>query len=205
METPTPRPAMPSIAIVTDNTLAAVGLTALIHTMMPHAEVRAYGSPVQLAADKPGRFAHYFVAVTAFMADAAFFRAEPHKTIVLVHGNDTGQLPAELHTLNVCQPEPQLVRDLLRLEQTGHGPHRAHAADVRPATGEAHPLTPREREVLTLIASGLLNKEIAARLNVGLTTVISHRKNLTEKLGIKNVSALTIYAVMHGLLKAEDI
>ena len=205
MENATPHPAMPSIAIVTDNTLAAVGLTALIHTMMPRAEVRTYASTAALTSDGPGRFAHYFVAVTAFMEDAAFFRAAPHKTIVLVHGKDTGQLPAELHTLNVCQPEPQLVRDLLRLEQTGHGPHKTHAADVRPATGEANPLTHREREVLTLIASGLLNKEIAARLNVGLTTVISHRKNLTEKLGIKNVSALTIYAVMHGLLKAEDI
>ena len=66
-------------------------------------------------------------------------------------------------------------------------------------------ITPREREVLCLIVAGLINKEIAARLGVSLTTVISHRKNLTEKLGTRSVSALTIYAVMHGLVKAEDI
>ena len=65
MENATPHPAMPSIAIVTDNTLAAVGLTALIHTMMPRAEVRTYASAAALTSDGPGRFAHYFVAVTA--------------------------------------------------------------------------------------------------------------------------------------------
>ena len=38
-----------------------------------------------------------------------------------------------------------------------------------------------------------------------LTTIISHRKNLMEKLGIKSVSGLTIYAVTNGIIRAEDI
>jgi DNA-binding NarL/FixJ family response regulator len=59
--------------------------------------------------------------------------------------------------------------------------------------------------VLSLIAQGLLNKEIADKLNIGLTTVISHRKNITEKLGIKSVSALTIYSVMHGYVDLNKI
>ena len=41
-----------------------------------------------------------------------------------------------------------------------------------------------------------INKEIADKLNISLTTVISHRKNITEKLGIKSVSGLTIYAAV---------
>ena len=48
-------------------------------------------------------------------------------------------------------------------------------------------------------------KEIADKLNISLTTVISHRKNITEKLGIKSVAGLTIYAVMHGYVEADRI
>ena len=60
-------------------------------------------------------------------------------------------------------------------------------------------------EVLVLITKGLINKEIADKLNISLTTVITHRKNITEKLGIKSVSGLTIYAVMNGYIEADRI
>ena len=62
-----------------------------------------------------------------------------------------------------------------------------------------------EIEVLVLITKGLINKEIADKLNISLTTVITHRKNITEKLGIKSVSGLTIYAVMNGYIEADRI
>jgi len=61
------------------------------------------------------------------------------------------------------------------------------------------PLTKRETEVLRLLTQGLLNKEIADKLGISLHTVISHRKNIISKLGIKTVSGLTIYAMMHGI------
>lgn len=198
------RPA-PSIAVVTSNTLEAVGLASLIHTMMPQADIQSFVHTADLAAADAGRFAHYFISAEALMEDAALFDGRHHRTFVLIHGEETGQLPADFHTLNICQPEAQLVRGLLRLEQMGHGPHRPHADAILAATSRHQQLTPREREVLCLIVAGLINKEIAARLGVSLTTVISHRKNLTEKLGTRSVSALTIYAVMHGLVKAEDI
>lgn len=61
-------------------------------------------------------------------------------------------------------------------------------------------LTSREIEVLTLVAQGLLNKEIADSLNISLHTVISHRKNIAAKLGIKTVAGFTMYAAMNGLI-----
>ena len=63
----------------------------------------------------------------------------------------------------------------------------------------------REIEVLSLVARGFINKEIADKLNISLATVITHRKNITEKLGIKSVSGLTIYAVMRGYVEADSI
>ena len=74
-----------------------------------------------------------------------------------------------------------------------------------PQALQAKVLSDREIEVLALIAQGFINKEIADQLNIGLTTVITHRKNITEKLGMKSVSALTIYAVMHGYVDINMI
>ena len=66
-------------------------------------------------------------------------------------------------------------------------------------------LTSREIEVLKLVAKGLLNKQIADKLSISLHTVISHRKNITRKLGIKTVPGLTLYALMNGLISSNDI
>jgi DNA-binding NarL/FixJ family response regulator len=66
-------------------------------------------------------------------------------------------------------------------------------------------LSDREIEVMSLIVQGYINKEIADKLNIGLATVITHRKNIMDKLGMKSVSALTIYAVMHGYVDINKI
>ena len=58
---------------------------------------------------------------------------------------------------------------------------------------------------MQLIVLGHINKEIADRLCIGLSTVITHRKNIMEKLHIRSVSALTIYAVTHGYVNIDDI
>jgi Response regulator containing a CheY-like receiver domain and an HTH DNA-binding domain len=64
-------------------------------------------------------------------------------------------------------------------------------------------LTPREIEVLKLIVAGKLNKEIADDLDISFQTVLSHRKNITSKLGIKTVSGLTFYAIINGIVEVE--
>ena len=66
-------------------------------------------------------------------------------------------------------------------------------------------LTQREIDVLRLVVAGLLNKQIAQRLDVALTTVISHRRNLVRKLGIRSVAGLTIYAGTKGYVDAEQL
>jgi two-component system nitrate/nitrite response regulator NarL len=67
----------------------------------------------------------------------------------------------------------------------------------RPAAETAH-LTNREREVLTQIAEGLSNKEIAARLGVGVRTVETHRERIMRKLDIHHVAGLTKFAIARG-------
>jgi two-component system nitrate/nitrite response regulator NarL len=65
-------------------------------------------------------------------------------------------------------------------------------------------LTNREREVLILIADGLSNKEIAARLNVGVRTVETHRERIMRKLNIHSVAGLTRFAIAKGLISLRD-
>jgi DNA-binding NarL/FixJ family response regulator len=63
-------------------------------------------------------------------------------------------------------------------------------------------LTPREIEVLRLVAEGLSTKEIAAHLNISFKTVVSHRTHLLEKLGIHESATLVRLAVRAGLVAA---
>lgn len=66
-------------------------------------------------------------------------------------------------------------------------------------------LTDREKDVLQKVALGKTNKEVANELFISTHTVISHRKNITRKLGIKTVSGLTVYAILNQLIKLDDI
>jgi DNA-binding NarL/FixJ family response regulator len=61
-------------------------------------------------------------------------------------------------------------------------------------------LTEREKEVLILLTQGLANKEIADKLHISVHTVISHRKNISERTGIKSLSGLTIYAISKNII-----
>ena len=66
-------------------------------------------------------------------------------------------------------------------------------------------LTRREIEVLQLLTKGYSNKEIADQLFVSTHTVISHRKNISEKTGIKSASGLTMYAILKKIIDVGDI
>ena len=63
-------------------------------------------------------------------------------------------------------------------------------------------LSPREREVLRLIAEGLAAKEIATQLSISTKTVEAHRTSLMRKLGVRKATELVRYAVRHGLIEA---
>lgn len=66
-------------------------------------------------------------------------------------------------------------------------------------------LTEREIEVLTNLVHGMSNKEIAESLNISIHTVVTHRKNITAKTGIRSQSGLTIYAISKSIIALEDI
>ena len=79
-----------------------------------------------------------------------------------------------------------VVDDLTRRNQTGHDA-----------------LTPRQREILQLVAEGHTTKQIAKRLHIGMKTVDAHRAQIMERLDIHNIAGLVRYAIRTGVIPAS--
>lgn len=188
------------IAILEKNTLTALGLQTILEELLPNAVIRVFPTFEELIDDTPDMYAHYFVSAQIYFEHTAFFLERRPKCIVLSAGEQP--LLNGVPTLNLWQPRDVLVKSIMQLRKHGHEMTH-HPVTVQ--QGAKRDLSPREIEVLVLLTKGLINKEIADKLNISLTTVISHRKNITEKLGIKSVSGLAIYAVMHGYIEADRV
>lgn len=193
----------PHLAIIDSNTLAVLGLKQLLQNVMPIMTIETFNSMAEFLANQPQRFVHYFVAMNIVLENRAFFVQHRRQTIVLTLSLDGNAQLSDFHSICINQPEPHLVRSLLMLLQHAHG--GGHNLPEMPQILQQKILSDREIEVMALIVQGYINKEIADRLNIGLATVITHRKNIMDKLGMKSVSALTIYAVMHGYVDINKI
>lgn len=66
-------------------------------------------------------------------------------------------------------------------------------------------LSDREKTIVKFAATGFTNKEIAEKLFLSTHTVITHRKNISRKLGIKSLSGLTVYAIVNNIINIEEI
>lgn len=203
---PVAHPVQLRIAIVESNVLACMGLQRLITGLFPMVETVVCESFHELCAHDGMPFVHYFISSRIYFEHAAYFRSCSGRCIVMVNGD---MAISGVATLNVCQGQAALVGDLLRLQRSGHS--RRRSTEI-PA-GPAHPsspglstrdkaeslLSPREVEVALLLCRGLINKEVACRLGIGLTTVITHRKNIMDKLKAKSLADVIVYCVMNGI------
>lgn len=78
---------------------------------------------------------------------------------------------------------------------------RRRQSRVNEVSGESIPLTEREKDVLKLIATEFTNQEIAEKLSISIRTVDTHRRNLLQKLQVKNTAGLVRYAFQIGLVE----
>ena len=193
----------PKIAIIDPNTLAVLGLKQLLQNVMPIMSVETFGSMSEFMANHPEQFFHYFVSMNIVLENRPFFTEHRRQTIVLTLSLEGGNQLSEFHSICINVPETTLVRSILALQQHAHA--QGKNLPPLPQVLQQKILSDREIEVMSLIVQGYINKQIADKLHIGLSTVVTHRKNIMEKLGMKSVSALTIYAVMHGYVDINKI
>jgi DNA-binding NarL/FixJ family response regulator len=194
----------PKMVVVSSNTLALIGLRQLLQRVMPMVEVDTLGSFAELTANQPEQYFHFFVSIEIVLSERAFFMERHRRTIVLTTTQQETTQMTDFHCLYINQSEQQLLHTLLQLQQHGHSGGRNLPPEMK-AERERQVLTRREIEVMVLVVQGYINKEIADKLNISLSTVITHRKNIMEKLGLKSVSALTIFAVTHGYVDVDKV
>ena len=99
--------------------------------------------------------------------------------------------------LNIYDEGGMLPKKILKIVETTQPKNDLSSENIE--------LSDREKDILIALAQGLANKEIADKLHISTHTVISHRKNIIRKTGIKTVSGLTLYALFNNLILQDDL
>lgn len=120
---------------------------------------------------------------------------EQAKWIGLIYSYHDPRLLQEFDLTLQINEQPE---DIIAAVQKTISINRENDSTARQALSE------RELDVLKLLVTGYSNKEIADKLFISIHTVISHRKNISVKTGIKSVSGLTIYAVVKNLVNIDN-
>ncbi len=190
--------ALPVIVILTPNTLMSIGLKGVLESVLSIGIFKVYSTFEEIEQSAVEDFFHLFVSANIIVEHGAFFEARRHKTIVLTQGGPNAALLSGFHQINIMASQSEIEESLRNMHRSAHGGRPSNPSEVQDVK---EVLTPREVDVTKLLIEGLSNKEIAARLSISTTTVITHRKNIFEKLSIRSVAGLTIYAVMKGYLE----
>ncbi len=185
------------IAIILPDTLQSIGLQNILTDYFPPAEVHCFSTFDAFVPASNDTFDFYFTNPDIMVLNTDFFLPRKSKTMVLINGPESsGGLTATNH-ITLYAPQEIIFEQIHQMLENDNGNSQ---------TGENNKeLSSRETDVLQLIVKGITNKEIADKLNISLNTVLTHRKNITAKLGIKTVSGLTFYAIMNGIISGDDI
>lgn len=180
---------MIQVAIIDKDRLRALGLKHLTERYFDmHATIASHPSEIDMS--NTTATTTFFTTPQCYIASHDFFISRRSRTVIL------SDEPSEnMPMLNPMQDESSIIHDLSNIitKQDDHTdrPHNT--------------LSQRETDVLRLVAMGYINKEIAEKLSISFNTVLTHRKNITAKLGIRSVSGLSFYAIMNGYITENDL
>lgn len=203
----------PQMAIISENTLAAMALRGLLSDIVPSLDIDivCYHSLEECLKAADGMVAHYFVSASIVFHNPEYFCPLTRRTIVLTDGDATPFTQSGFRSIDITATEQQIVRSILQIHQAGHPAGHAHhhcvehPTNVSSKTAMQPVLSQREKEVLSLMVKGMINKEIADKLNISTATVIFHRNNICEKLNTRSIGRLTVYAVINNIVTLSEI
>jgi DNA-binding CsgD family transcriptional regulator len=142
----------------------------------------------------------YIVDALVFVSQVDFFMPKKSKTVIWFDRCRPVQFPtpefSSSSDLNIVFRNDEENVLIYILEEI----YRSVANERTVTSDEKRELSSREKDVLKELASGKTNKEIADALCISVNTVITHRKNISSKLGIRSASGLSLYALMNGII-----
>lgn len=176
--------ALPHIALVSSDSLDIISIQHILAELFDIEPVLfANGAALQRSRLK---FDLYIMNAETFTANLSFFMPRRNKIVLIAASLEDYE---GIKCINRKEPVATIIETLRHtIQRLEHN------------TSEGEQLSQREIEVLKLIVRGHINKEIAEELNISINTVLTHRKNISSKLGIRSVSGLSVYAMMNGYL-----
>lgn len=186
------------IAIILPDTLRSIGLASLITDYFPPVEVSYFPAFETLVASGGDSFDYYFTDPDIWVLNMDFFLPRRNKTALLIDNTEEAGALSSISRITSRSSQETIIEQLQELF-TNDTPTNYSSLE------NSKELSTREVDVLQHIVKGITNKEIADKLNISLNTVLTHRKNITAKLGIKTVSGLTFYAIMNGIISGDEI
>ena len=185
-------PTCKHIAIIAANSLQSIGIYYLLLDYFSPVNVKIFNTFPSFNNTGNDSFDFYITTAETYVLYEDFFLPRKIKTIVLTEKQELQGAVTNFLTTNAPQ------EDIIDQQK------QILISESNTQVDACKELSSRETDVLQLVVKGITNKEIAERLNISLNTVLSHRKNITSKLGIKTVSGLTFYAIMNGVISGEE-
>ena len=188
------------VLIIHQSAIIAEGLQKLLQNspLQLHDHLRIYMDPAEINLHP----ATNYILITSDLLFQKLYSTQlihlnmaNYRFIKLISDDQTGDKFPVSETIHLDETQNQIV-DKIRYTLNSFLPEKTSVIGT---------LTERETEILKLVALGNASKEIADRLNISTHTVITHRKNITEKLGIKSISGLTVYAILNKIIDTNEL
>ena len=185
------------IAIILSDTLRSIRAAKLADRLLPPGRGLLFPNFEMLSSTGSDTYDYYFTDSDTLVLNADFFLPRRNKTALLIDSTEEHGALSSTNRITLRSSQETIIEQLQQLFTSD--------SSSNTTTENNKDLSSREVDVLQLIVKGITNKEIADKLNISLNTVLTHRKNITAKLGIKTVSGLTFYAIMNGIISGDDI
>jgi DNA-binding CsgD family transcriptional regulator len=184
--------------------LSRLGLISLLNRMKYPFHIREIASPDKLTLLPPKNQPGIFVISSAFLrkcppALVQSLQLRLDSMVRILISDDEPGPGKNFHFSEIIDPSDHDKNIIRKLEK-----QLSLIYTQKEEIDAPEGISDREKEVLRLVAVGLTNKEIADKLFISSHTVITHRKNITAKLGIKTIAGLTMYALINHLIVPEE-
>lgn len=188
------------ILIIHQSAIIAEGLQRLLQnsSLQLHDHLRMFADPADITVHNGSNY--IFITSSSLFRDLYNFHlinfAEAnYRFIECISEPSIGRDNSSFDAIYLNDSQNQVI-EKVRNTINSFNPEKSNAVSS---------LTERETEVLKLVSLGNASKEIADKLNISTHTVITHRKNITEKLGIKSISGLTVYAILNKIIDTDEL